>query len=287
MAQLIDGNSIAAEVLEFTAASARDLKLQGIDPHLAVLLVGEDPASLSYVKKKTQTAAAYGLSSELISLPSTISQQDLDDIIEELNQKESVHGILVQMPLPEHLDAERIISLIRPEKDVDGFHPLNLGQMFRSEAAEELAPCTPKGVVTILQKVVSDFRGQEVVIVGSSNLVGKPLAAMLTNRGATVTVCNSKTKDLKAHTTRADIVVVAVGRPGLLTGDMVKPGAVVIDVGINRVDGKLVGDVDFASVEPVAGFITPVPGGVGPMTVATLMHNVVIAAASIAKVSKS
>jgi methylenetetrahydrofolate dehydrogenase (NADP+)/methenyltetrahydrofolate cyclohydrolase len=287
MAQLIDGNSIAAEVLEFTAASARDLKLQGIDPHLAVLLVGEDPASLSYVKKKTQTAATYGLSSELISLPSTISQQDLDNIIDELNHKESVHGILVQMPLPAHLDAERIISLIRPEKDVDGFHPLNLGQMFRSEAAEELAPCTPKGVVTILQKVVSEFRGQEVVIVGSSNLVGKPLATMLTNRGATVTVCNSKTKDLKAHTIRADIVVVAVGRPGLLTGDMVKPGVVVIDVGINRVDGKLVGDVDFASVEPIAGFITPVPGGVGPMTVATLMHNVVIAAANLAKMTKS
>lgn len=278
MAQLIDGNKIAAEILEVTAKKAKDLEANGITPHLAVVIVGDNPASLSYVKKKTDTAKTYGLSSELISLPENISPKELDELIDKLNENSKVHGILVQMPLPETLDAERIINLIKPEKDVDGFHPQNLGAMFRGSQFEHLVPCTPKGIVTLLSKSNVELSGKEVVIVGSSNLVGKPLGVMLTNRGATVTICNSKTKDLAFHTSRADILVVAVGKPLFIKADMVKIGAIVIDVGINRLDRKLVGDVDFASVEEVASLITPVPGGVGPMTVATLMENVLLAA---------
>lgn len=252
------------------------LKAKNINPKLAIVLVGEDPASLSYIKAKRKASETIGVTADFIQLkPEEVTTESLIAKIQELNNDPKVHGILVQMPLPEHIYAPKVIKSIEPKKDVDGFTAYNIGKMFLSLEFEELAPCTPQGVVRLLEHYKIDVKGKEVVIVGSSNVVGKPLAVMLMNRKATVTVCNSKTPDLAAHTSKADILVVAVGKPKLITAEMVKKNSVVVDVGINRVNGKIVGDVDFEEVCKKVEYLTPVPGGCGPMTVASLMENVV------------
>jgi len=252
------------------------LKGKNIHPKLAIILVGEDPASLSYIKAKRKASETIGVESEFIQMkPEEVTTESLVAKVQELNSDPAVHGILVQLPLPEHVYAPKVIKSIDPHKDVDGFTAYNLGKMFLSREFEELAPCTPLGVIRLLENYKIEVSGKEVTIVGSSNIVGKPLSVMLMNRKATVTVCNSRTPDLAAHTKKADILVVAVGKPKLITAEMVKKDAVVVDVGINRVDGKIVGDVDFEEVGKIASYITPVPGGCGPMTVACLMENVV------------
>ena len=276
-ARLIDGQALAQRVRSETAERVLKLKEQGIAPGLTVVLVGEDPASQVYVRNKALACEQAGMNSDVIRLARTTTQAELLALIEQLNQDNTVHGILVQLPLPAHLDEHAVIEAIAAHKDIDGFHISNAGLLLTGKPL--FLPCTPYGVMKMLEDQQIELRGAEAVIVGASNIVGKPMALLLQAEGATVTLCNSKTKDLAAHTLRADILVVAVGRPHMITGDMIKPGAVVIDVGINRLDdGKLVGDVDFDSALPVAGAITPVPGGVGPMTIAMLLVNTVEAA---------
>lgn len=276
-ARLIDGKALAQRVRSEVAERVLKLKEQGITPGLTVVLVGEDPASQVYVRNKALACEQAGMNSDVIRLARTTTQAELLALIEQLNQDNTVHGILVQLPLPAHLDEHAVIEAIAAHKDIDGFHISNAGLLLTGKPL--FLPCTPYGVMKMLEDQQIELRGAEAVIVGASNIVGKPMALLLQAAGATVTICNSKTKDLKAHTSRADILVVAVGRPHMITGDMIKPGAVVIDVGINRLDnGKLVGDVDFDSALPVAGAITPVPGGVGPMTIAMLLVNTVEAA---------
>ena len=276
-ARLIDGKALAQRVRSEVAERVLKLKEQGIAPGLTVVLVGEDPASQVYVRNKALACEQAGMNSDVIRLARTTTQAELLALIEQLNQDNTVHGILVQLPLPAHLDEHAVIEAIAANKDIDGFHISNAGLLLTGKPL--FLPCTPYGVMKMLEDQHIELRGAEAVIVGASNIVGKPMALLLQAAGATVTICNSKTKDLKAHTSRADILVVAVGRPHMITGDMIKPGAVVIDVGINRLDnGKLVGDVDFDSALPVAGAITPVPGGVGPMTIAMLLVNTVEAA---------
>lgn len=276
-ARLIDGKALAQRVRSEVAERVLKLKEQGITPGLTVVLVGEDPASQVYVRNKALACEQAGMNSDVIRLARTTTQAELLALIEQLNQDNTVHGILVQLPLPAHLDEHAVIEAIAAHKDIDGFHISNAGLLLTGKPL--FLPCTPYGVMKMLEDQHIELRGAEAVIVGASNIVGKPMALLLQAAGATVTICNSKTKDLKAHTSRADILVVAVGRPHMITGDMIKPGAVVIDVGINRLDnGKLVGDVDFDSALPVAGAITPVPGGVGPMTIAMLLVNTVEAA---------
>lgn len=246
-------------------------------PKLDVVIVGEDPASQVYVKRKTKVAQEIGMFSDLHVLPADTTQATLCQLIDSLNADSSVHGILVQLPLPKHLDTEAILDRIAPHKDVDGFHPVNMGQLTSATSPKQnppALPCTPAGVMTMLDHYNIELEGKHAVVVGRSNIVGKPMAILLLQRNATVTICHSRTKDLASVVRTADIIVAAVGIPRMITGAMVKEGAVVIDVGINRTaEGKLVGDVDFESVAPKAGFITPVPGGVGPMTIATLMQN--------------
>ena len=275
--RVIDGVKLAASIREDVAARAVVLAKQGVKPGLAVILVGQDPASQVYVRNKVAACEKAGLHSVLEQYPADMTQEALLSRIETLNTDRRIHGILVQLPLPKHIDSHRVIETIAAQKDVDGFHVSNAGLLMTGTPL--FRPCTPYGVMKMLESEHVVLRGAVAVIVGASNIVGKPMAMLLQAAGATVTICNSKTRDLAWHTRHADIVVVATGKPGMVTGDMIKPGAIVIDVGINRgADGKLCGDVDYASVKEVAGAITPVPGGVGPMTIAMLLVNTLEAA---------
>jgi methylenetetrahydrofolate dehydrogenase (NADP+)/methenyltetrahydrofolate cyclohydrolase len=276
-ARLIDGNALARSIRDDVARRVTALAARGITPGLAVVLVGEDPASAVYVRNKVKDCAEVGIASTLDRLPADTTEAALLARIAALNADPAVHGILVQLPLPKHIDEHRVIESIAPAKDADGFHVSNVGQLVVGQPL--FRPCTPYGVMKMLEHAGTRLDGAEAVVIGRSNIVGKPQALMLLAAGATVTVCHSRTKDLPAHTRRADVLVAAVGRPNLVTADMVKPGATVIDVGMNRgADGKLCGDVDFAGVSQVAGAITPVPGGVGPMTRAMLLVNTIEAA---------
>ena len=278
-AQLIDGNALARQIRSEVAGRTAALKARGVQPHLAILLVGEDPASQVYVKHKVADSEQTGLKATLERYPATLPEADLLARIRALNADPSVHGILVQLPLPKHMDSHKVIEAIAPAKDVDGFHVASAGALMVGQPG--FWPCTPYGCLKMLDAIGYDLKGKEAVVIGRSNIVGKPMALMLLARNATVTICHSATQDLKAHTLRANVVVAAVGKRNVLTADMVKPGAVVIDVGMNRNDeGKLCGDVDFERVKEVAGWITPVPGGVGPMTRAMLLVNTIQAAES-------
>ncbi len=276
-ASIIDGKKLAAAVKAEAAAEVQQLKEQGVVPCLAVLLVGEDPASQVYVRGKANDCAECGIESRVIRLDAATTQEELLAQIEALAADDAVHGILVQLPLPAHIDEAAVIAAIPPEKDVDGFTPVNAGRLLTGEPC--FAPCTPAGCLRMIRSTGMDITGKRAVVVGRSNIVGKPAALLLLAENATVTVCHSRTQNLADICREADILVAAVGRQGFITGDMVKPGAVVIDVGINRgADGKLHGDVDFAAASEKAAFITPVPGGVGLMTRAMLMKNTVAAA---------
>ncbi len=278
-AQIIDGKAIAQQVRDEVAAEVARLKEQGLVPGLTVVLVGDDPASQVYVSNKERTAQELGMNSTVHRLPATTTQAELEKLIDELNDDPSVHGILVQSPLPEGLDERAINLRIRPEKDVDGFHPINVGRLWLGEDC--LVPCTPAGVMVMLEKMGVQTSGKHAVVVGRSTIVGKPMAALLLQANCTVTVCHSRTRNLKDVCREADILVAAVGKLHMLDKEYIKPGAVVIDVGINPVPGykrRIRGDVDFESAKEVAGMITPVPGGVGPMTIAMLMVNTLKAA---------
>lgn len=284
-AQIIDGFSIAQNVRAGVGEKVKELQAQGVIPCLAVVLVGENPASISYVTGKEKALAEAGMKSLDIRLPEQTTEEELLQRIDTLNKDSSVHGILVQLPLPQHIDEDRIITAIKPEKDVDGFHPVNVGNMMIGK--KSFLPCTPHGVLVLLKTMGIETKGKHVVIVGRSNIVGKPLGILFTRReyNATVTICHTGTKDLSYHTKQADILVAAAGSPGMITADMVKPGAVVIDVGVNRIPDaskksgfRLCGDVDFEGVKEVASYITPVPKGVGPMTIAMLVFNTLEAA---------
>lgn len=277
-AQLIDGKAIAASVRQHVAQQVAARQQAGKRaPGLAVVVVGDDPASQVYVNNKHRACEQAGILSFQHSLPSNTSQQTLEALVDQLNDDPAVDGILVQLPLPAPLDAEPILERIRPDKDVDGFHPFNIGRLAQRMPA--LRPCTPKGIMTMLEQSDVKVRGLDATVVGASNIVGRPMALELMLAGATTTVCHRFTRDLEAHVRRADLLVVAVGKPGIVQGDWIKPGAVVIDVGINRQEnGKLKGDVGFAAAAERARLITPVPGGVGPMTVATLLENTLAAA---------
>jgi methylenetetrahydrofolate dehydrogenase (NADP+)/methenyltetrahydrofolate cyclohydrolase len=276
-AQLIDGNALARQVRAEVAGRTEALKARGVQPHLAIILVGEDPASQVYVKHKVADSEQTGLKATLERHPATMAEDALLARIRALNADASVHGILVQLPLPKHMDSHKVIEAISPAKDVDGFHVASAGALMVGQPG--FWPCTPYGCLKMLDAIGCELRGKHAVVIGRSNIVGKPMALMLLGRDATVTICHSRTKDLKALTLQADVVVAAVGKRDVLTADMVKPGAVVIDVGMNRNDeGRLCGDVDFAGVKEVAGWITPVPGGVGPMTRAMLLVNTIAAA---------
>jgi len=287
-AELIDGVAIARSIREEAARETAMLVERGLKPGLAVVLVGEDPASAVYVRSKGRACDEAGMHSVTVRLPDSTSQAELLNAVSVLNADSRIHGILVQMPLPQHLDASQVIRAIDPRKDVDGFHPVNVGKLLIGER-DGFVPCTPAGIHEMLRRSAVETKGAECVIVGRSNIVGKPMAALLVQDGAganaTVTVCHSRTRDLRAHTRRADIVIAAAGRAGLIDGDMLKAGCVVIDVGMNRIADetaprryRLVGDVDFESAREVASKITPVPGGVGPMTIAMLLSNTVKAA---------
>jgi methylenetetrahydrofolate dehydrogenase (NADP+) / methenyltetrahydrofolate cyclohydrolase len=285
-ARIIDGAAVARRVRERVARDVAELSARGVVPGLTVVLVGDDPASGVYVRAKAKACEEAGMRGEQILLPATTSEEELLAVVDRLNADPSVHGILVQMPVPKQIDPAAVIRRIDPTKDVDGFHPINVGKVLIGET-DGFAPCTPAGVVELLREAAVELRGADVVIVGRSNIVGKPLAALLMQQGvdATVTVCHSRTRDLASHTRRADVLIAAIGRPRFVTGDMIKPGAVVIDVGVNRIPDatkksgtRLVGDVDFDAARSIASAITPVPGGVGPMTIAMLLDNTVRAA---------
>ena len=276
--KILDGRKVANERLDIVTGEVRALIDQGITPRLAVVFVGDNPASASYVRQKEKACKKTGILYEHVDMPDTATTEEVIAKVNELDARADVHGILVQLPLPAQVEAPLVIRAIQPSKDVDGFHAYNIGKMTLSTDFESLVPCTPKGVIRLLEAYDIPIQGQEAVVVGYSNIVGKPMSTMLLNRDATVTTCHKETQDLAFHTRRADILVVAVGKAGLITEDMVKEGAVVVDVGINRVEGKLVGDVDFENVSKKAAYLTPVPGGCGPMTVACLMENVVEAA---------
>ena len=274
---LIDGKKVSKEIRDRLKQETVELKSKtGRVPGLATVLVGDDPASAVYVRNKNKICQEIGFQSFGKNLPTETSEKELLEIINELNENDEVNGILVQLPLPEHIDSEKILLAIDPEKDVDGFHPINVGKLSIGNAL--LTPCTPTGIIALLDYYGIEIAGKHAVVLGRSNIVGKPVAHLLVHRHATVTICHSRTTDLAKVIHQADILVAAVGRPHFVTADMVKEGAVVIDVGINRVDGKLTGDVDFGPVSEKAGFITPVPGGVGPMTIALLMENTLKAA---------
>ena len=276
-AQVIDGKALAEELRQSFKARVDALAEKGQRPGLAVILVGEDAASQVYVRNKVNACQAVGMHSEKIIYAAAVDPEIVLKKIAELNSDPAIHGILVQLPLPGHFDEEAVLAAIAVDKDVDGFHAANVGAL--AQGNPRFIPCTPYGVMKMFEKGKVDLSGKEAVVIGRSNIVGKPMALLLINASATVTVCNSRTKDLAGHTRRADILVAAVGKPRFVTADMVKPGAVVIDVGINRLpDGKLCGDVDFAGCLEVAGQITPVPGGVGPMTITMLLANTIEAA---------
>ena len=272
---IIDGKQIAQQLKEQLREQVAQLALlYGRKPCLDVILVGENPASMSYVRSKIKATEYCGFDGELIQLPASTSQEELLHIIHERNKNKDVDGILVQLPLPAHIDEQSVIEAIAPEKDVDGFHPTNVANLWLNQPA--IVPCTPLGIIALLEQSNTVFEGRHAVVVGRSNIVGKPIAKLLLDKNCTVTIAHSRTSNLAAVCREADILVVAVGRPRMITADMVKAGATVVDVGINRTpDGKLVGDVDFESVAPVAGAITPVPGGVGPMTITMLMRNTI------------
>lgn len=275
-AKILDGKIMSTELKAQIAERTLKMKEKGIVPGLAVILVGNDPASEIYVRNKQKGCEEVGFYSRTIRMEQNISQRELEDEIDRLNQDPRIHGILVQLPLPAHLDEQSALARILPEKDVDGFHLINAGRLL--SGLPGVTACTPKGALYMIKHTGLDLSGKEAVVVGRSNIVGKPMAMLLLQENCTVTMCHSRTQNLKEHTLNADVLVVAVGKPGIITGDMVKPGAVVIDVGINRVDGKVCGDVDFESVSQRAGWITPVPGGVGRMTIAMLLSNTADAA---------
>ena len=283
MATLINGKQVAQDVrLNIAEETKQFIETTTVVPHLVVVIVGEDPASQTYVRNKKRGCEEVGMKSTIIELPSQTSEEDLLSKIQMLNADESVHGILVQLPLPKHIDEEKVIHTIAEEKDVDGFHPNQVGRL--ASGLESYAPCTAAGVIELLKAYNLEIAGRHAVIIGRSHIVGKPLIQLLLNENATVTVCHSRTKDLAQFTKMADILIVAIGRAKFVTADMVKPGAVVIDVGINRLEsGKLAGDVDFETVEPIVDYITPVPGGVGPMTITMLLQNTLDAAKRLTK----
>jgi methylenetetrahydrofolate dehydrogenase (NADP+)/methenyltetrahydrofolate cyclohydrolase len=294
---LIDGRALAGEIHQETARRVAQVKARGLSPCLVFLRVGEDPASRVYVGMKEKTCAQLGILSRTQILPATTSEEGLRDLLVGLNDDKSVHGILVQAPLPRHISETRIFSTVNPDKDVDGFHPVNVGKLLLGDTTG-FRPCTPAGVHELLIRSGVKIEGAEVVILGRGNIVGKPMSAILLqkapNAGATVTLCHSQTRDIATHCRRADILIAALGVPEFVKAGMIKPGAVVIDVGVNRVPdpaakggSRLVGDVDFAEVQPVAGKITPNPGGVGPMTIALLMQNTVLAAERAAGLANS
>ena len=284
-AQIIDGKAIAQSVREDVAKKVSELKSKGINPCLAVILVGENPASVSYVTGKQKALQEAGMVDRSVHLPESTSEEELLKLIEELNNDSSVNGILVQLPLPKHINEDRVIMAINPEKDVDGFHPVNVGNLMIGRKA--FLPCTPHGVVVLLEKMNIETSGKHCVIIGRSNIVGKPLSILMSSKkvNSTVTICHTGTKDVASIVKQADIIVAAAGHPMTVTKDMVKPGAVVIDVGVNRIPDsskksgfRLVGDVEYEGISQVASYITPVPGGVGPMTIAMLMVNTLEAA---------
>jgi methylenetetrahydrofolate dehydrogenase (NADP+)/methenyltetrahydrofolate cyclohydrolase len=276
-AQLIDGNALSKQIRLDVAQRAAALTARGVKPGLAVVLVGDNPASQVYVRNKVKACEDAGLHSVLEKYPATMTEAELLARVDALNNDPSIHGILVQLPLPKHIDDHKVIEAISPLKDVDGFHVASAGALMVGEPG--FKPCTPYGCMKMLESIGYDLRGKHAVVIGRSNIVGKPMAMMLLQSSATVTICHSATPDLAYHTRQADVVVAAVGKRNVLTADMVKPGAVVIDVGMNRDDeGKLCGDVDFAGVKEVASWITPVPGGVGPMTITMLLVNTIEAA---------
>ncbi len=276
MANIIDGKAVSAQVKEDIRIETEKLKAQGIEIGLAVVIVGNDPASQVYVRNKEKACETVGFNSYKYALPEETTEQELLALVDKLNNDDKVDGILVQLPLPKHLDDKMIINNIRPDKDVDAFHPVNVGKIMIGDYS--FLPCTPAGVMELIKSTGTQIEGKECVVIGRSNIVGKPQAMLLLHQSGTVTICHSKTKDLKAVASRADILVAAVGRAKMITADYVKQGAVVIDVGMNRDEnGKLCGDVDFESVKDKAGYITPVPGGVGPMTIAMLMKNTLTA----------
>lgn len=278
MAHIIDGKAISVQVrAEIAEKTQKLISEKGITPGLAVVIVGEDPASQVYVRNKRRACTEVGFYSEAYELPEDTTQEALESLIDRLNADDKIHGILVQLPLPRHLNEEAILLRIDPMKDVDAFHPYNVGRIMIGNHV--FLPCTPAGVMELLVRSGVEVSGKECVVVGRSNIVGKPMAMLLLQANGTVTICHSRTKDLAEVTRRADILIASIGRPNFFTADMIKPGATVIDVGINRLpNGKLCGDVDFASVEPIAAHITPVPGGVGPMTITMLMQNTLRAA---------
>ncbi|MEB9972201.1 bifunctional methylenetetrahydrofolate dehydrogenase/methenyltetrahydrofolate cyclohydrolase FolD [Bacillus cereus] len=274
VAVIIKGNEVAEKKRAQLTEEVVKLKEHGIVPGLAVILVGEDPASRSYVKGKEKGCEQVGIYSELIELPETITEEHLLAEIDRLNGDDRINGILVQLPLPKHIEEKAIIERISPEKDVDGFHPISVGRMMTGQ--DTFLPCTPHGIVELVKETNLDISGKHVVVIGRSNIVGKPVGQLFLNENATVTYCHSKTQNMKELSKLADILIVAVGRPKMITADYIKEGAVVIDVGVNRLEtGKLCGDVDFDNVLDVAGYITPVPKGVGPMTITMLLHNTV------------
>jgi len=278
VAQIIDGKAMAQGIREDVAGGVKELKSKkNITPKLVVMLVGEDPGSQVYVRNKEKACIEAGMHSETIKLDASIKENELIDIVKRLNGDRSVHGILVQLPLPNGLNELAVLNVIDPKKDVDGLHPMNMGMMLKGEGPYFL-PCTPHGVMEMLLSTGIEIKGKNAVVVGRSNIVGKPMAILLLEKHATVTVCHSRTNDLAAECRRGDILVAAVGRPKMIKGEWVKPGAIVIDVGMNRLETGLVGDVDFESAKEVASYITPVPKGVGPMTIAMLLKNTLIAA---------
>lgn len=283
MSEIIDGKAIAKRIREEIKGEVESLKKdKGITPKLAVILVGENPASEAYVRGKEKACTEVGIESPLYRFPTEIKEEEILKLIEKLNTDPTVHGILLQLPLPKGLDAVKILTAILPEKDVDGLHPYNMGKLFKGEEPLFI-PCTPQGIIELLLSTGVEIKGKKAVVVGRSNLVGKPVAMLLLFAHATLTMCHTRTKDLKAETSAADILIAAAGKPKMVTKEMVKPGAIVIDVGISRTEKGLCGDVDFNQVKEIASYITPVPGGVGPMTVAMLLRNTVVAAKRAAK----
>ena len=276
MAKILDGKLMAEDLTKDQTRRVAELAAKGVIPGLAVVLVGEDPASQIYVRNKGIACETVGVHSKTIRLPQSASQDEVIAAVDELNADDSIHGILVQLPLPGHLDEAAVLARILPQKDVDGFHISNAGKLFSGQSG--VVPCTPKGIIHMLKQGGVDLAGKDAVVIGRSNIVGKPAAMLLLNENCTVTICHSRTQNLKEHCRRADILVAAIGKPRFVTADMVKPDAAVVDVGINRVDGKVVGDVDYEAVSEVAGYITPVPGGVGKLTISMLIENTLEAA---------
>ena len=276
MAKILDGKLMAEDLTKDQTRRVAELAAKGVIPGLAVVLVGEDPASQIYVRNKGIACETVGVHSKTIRLLQSALQDEVIAAVDELNADDSIHGILVQLPLPGHLDEAAVLARILPQKDVDGFHISNAGKLFSGQSG--VVPCTPKGIIHMLKQGGVELTGKDAVVIGRSNIVGKPAAMLLLNENCTVTICHSRTQNLKEHCRRADILVAAIGKPRFVTADMVKPGAAVVDVGINRVDGKVVGDVDYEAVSEVAGYITPVPGGVGKLTISMLIENTLEAA---------